>query len=463
MAKPARGNAVQLGLRPEAAYNVPPPLGTAYEWLRPRLPVAAGLTRSEEASGQVNKSGYTPAGIPGFVTGEGLSIPVPMVAPNLLPWLQHVLGSSVANGTLTKTTLEAGPPAVYQYVFEPDPDGVDRSEEILVGFPPVANYLLRGAKFGALQIAVQGAGEIPVTLSGFVSHGTRVGPSTAEAGNTGTYVKGPHLRGPLADPSAGRIWVQKVSDGPLTFKVIQAAAAPAAGDWTAAQAQTVATDADGNAVWQIALDDGLLDLGLYTSENKDPLEIVFPGDDTDHALAVNGDTWSFDPSWSLPAATYLDTTGRRYTMAHWRSFQRALGAGVWVETPMQQMTLDLAWPVTPDQGSGTRYYTGLDRDQQLAPVIQTQRRWLDTVFLERAERHDRQELRQLWEGVQLGTGQYRESVDLVMPSVGQRSRSTDAPVGAITESLELIAETDGNGAAPITATVITDRDWTPAT
>lgn len=463
MGRPARGNAIQIGLRPERSHNIPGAYGDPYEWLKTHLPVNLDLTRTEEESGQVNKSGYTEAGIPGFIAGDGASVPIPMTAGLLLPWLQHLLGSSVANGTLTKTTLEAG--EALQYEFEPDPDGIDQSVESIFGHPPVVNSLGRGIKFGTMGIGVTGAGEIPVTLGGFISHGTDLGPGEADAGNTGTYVLGPHLRGILADYEAGDVWVRVTGTAPLTFKVIQSAAAPAdPADWDTATEYTVETDpVTGEGLWQTALGATGLDLGIWTSENKDPLEVVFPGDAAAHGDAAEGDTWRFRVSWDLPAATYLPTTGRRFGMPHWRNFQRDLGAGVWVEDPLRQLTLNLAWPVTPDNGSGTRYYTALDRDEPLAPTFSVQRTFIDTTWKRRMEKHERFEVRELWEGKQLGTGQYRESVDIVAPSVGIRSRSKDSPRQKITESIDFTAETDGAGSAPITVTVITDRDWTPAT
>ena len=69
-------------------------------------------------------------------------------------------------------------------------------------------------------------------------------------------------------------------------------------------AAAVALDATGEAIWQNLQGADGLDLGFW-EENRDPLEIVWPGTAADHAALAVGDIFTFAPRASGPTPSSL--------------------------------------------------------------------------------------------------------------------------------------------------------------
>ncbi len=452
----ARGNAVLLGLGAERSFGVP---GGALVGYDPVLPLDGGLGATKIDNPQVNRTGYTRSGIPGDKGGAPYEFHHPVTAGHLLEFVQHLFRSNEADGSLVKTELEAG--EVYRYVFEPVLEGVDTSFWALMARPPVDLFLRTGIKFGEWVIPI-GEALLQVDLTGLLQHGSDLGPTEAAAANTGTYTLGPWARGPLADPAAGSVWVHVESLAPLVFKVLQAAAEPVAGDWTgAATTFQVAVDEDGEAIWQRVLSSETgLDLGVM-DEDKDPLEIIWPGTSVEHADLAVGDVFELPVSWEAPGLSTI-SGHQRFTRAHWLTYYRAVGAGAWVELQTNSGQINLSAAVEAARGNGSRYPYAVDRVGEAAPSVQLVRDYRDTVFRDRQGGHV--ETRQLLEGQQLGTGAHRESIEFVMPNAEVTGWSAPASdTGKIQETVDLVGRTDDAGSPPVTVTVITSRDWTPAT
>lgn len=443
----AAGNRALVGLAREQSFGVADPAATV-EYLRPILPLDVGLARTESAGGEVNQSGFWEAGVPGPIGGP-MNLAARFSAATMLTYLEHILGK------VTKSTLTTG---VYQYLFEPETPGKATSLWGIWGLPPVDQGLLYGIKFSQLALAIGNNTAIPARLTGTASHGTPVGLATPGGSNTGTYTMGPVLRG-LPKSTTGKIYVKvtRVSTG-LQFKVEQTAGVPS---YAGSAVDVVLDPTTLSGVFQNLQGSTGLDLGYY-AENKDPLEICWPGTAADHAdLAVN-DVFEFDPTWDLPTGiTYIG--GQRFTSAHWLNQVRALGGSTWTDFRTLTGNLTVGWPVSVDQGSGSRYAYGLDRDGIFTPTMQLVRKLTDRSFLGYLEEHERFEMKTSFLGAQL-TAAYRESVVFDWSNVAVTTQN--APVqnaNAIQETVTLRGETSDSGDLPLTVTVITDRDWTPAT
>lgn len=451
----ATGRAVVFGLGIEQRPGVP---GSALIGYDPALPVVFGLDPTEAESAQVNRSGYLRRGIPAQKGGP-FEWGHPFTAAHLVDYLQHVFRCSLGAG-LTRTTHAAG---IEQYDLEPVWPGIDTSFWSLAGKPPVEIWQVHGIRFSVLEIPIGTNVEIAGRLTGIAQHGTLLGPAEEAAGNTGTYTLGPHVRGLAKTPAAGPIWVRVESLAPLIFKVLQSAAEPDAAAWTAAAATfQVLLDADGNADWQNAQSsaDGL-DLGVW-AENKDPLEINWGGAPADHADLAVGDMFSFPVTWQAPALSLL-TGHQRFTSAHWRIRLRKAGtADPFVEVDAITGTVRFERPLEARFGNSRRYAHTLLPDALIRPTVQLQRDFVDRLFAERFERHDRLEMQLLFEGQQLDAT-HRESVTFSYPSMGITADAKPASAaGPIQETVNLVGETNDAGDPPVTVSVITSRDWTPA-
>lgn len=242
MGEAATGAQVLFGWRREQQFSVPGSEARVY--LRPVPPLSADLLRALLESPEINQSGARQASIPGAITGP-LDVAVALNAATLLEPLENILGE------VAKTELETG--AVYKYVATPNRTGANTSLDAILSKPPVARGLRYGGKLSSLTTAISSAGVIPARLAGFFSHGTSLSAATADGGNTGTYAKGPHLRGLLKKARAGEVVhvdvTRDVAGGGLQYKAERVPSSGAAPTFPGA-AQNAAYDADNKGAWQ---------------------------------------------------------------------------------------------------------------------------------------------------------------------------------------------------------------------
>ena len=451
------GAATLLGLGLERLGQWGVPKGGLIKFLA-NLPLSARLIGTTTPSGQVNPTGFRVKGVPGQKGGP-MEYGHPLTAAHFLEVFEHFLGA------VAKVTLEAGPPAVYKYTFTPDfANHKNTSFWALASLPPLIKWVLYGIMLGELAMEVGDDGVVQVRLTGEVGHGTKVGLAEPDAANTGTYPNTPWLRGVVKDKTAGSVWAYVEDPATGEFKLLQAAAKPDGAAWAAAATVfTIARNDDGLGVFQYAQSSGDgLDLGIF-NENKDPLEIVWPGTAADFANAVAGDIYEFPMpgDWDDPAMSEL-TGYTRFTVAHLITRFREEGAGTWVEKGGFTGAVGLGWPLKVARGNPSKYPTLMYREGQVAPTIELSRDLLDTFFEGAFERHDRVEAQLVFEGEQLGTGAYRESITCTYPALAIDEHEADpGDEEAVEETTTLFGETNDNGDDPITVEVITTRNWTP--
>jgi hypothetical protein len=444
----ASGANILFGLRRETSYQVPDD-SESYVWSKPLLPLNAALVRRENPSGEVNPSGWVEVGVPGAVEGP-IELSLPFTAGHVLEFYEHFFRS------VDKDTADD----VFTFIFTPDPDGTDSSFQALYSKPPVERELFYGVKFSSVSHDIGDNTPIATKLKGVISQGTRLsGPVPAEA-NTGSYDKGPFLRGPLADRTAGDVYVKVTSLGPpVQFKVEVCDGDPA--PTYPGSAHSILYDADDNGIWQNLQGGDDLDLGIW-GENYDPLEILWPGTDTEHADLDVGDVFVFQVSWADPARTYL--TGQRFTSAHLRVYYREVGGPTWIELPSQlAVSIGFELPLTVSRGTTSRYVTGLDRGTILKPTVTLNRKLANTLFRDFAELHTRLELKLEFTGQQIGTTystRERITYEYCSMSIAELARpvSKQEP---IEETITLIGETNSDGDPPVVVTVESARDWDP--
>lgn len=420
--------------------------------LDPILPVAAFAAVTESKSPEINRSGYARAGVPG-PRGGPLSLGFPLAPALLLEWLHHMLGS------VSKTEPEAG---VFQYEFEPVGLASHANTSLwgLVALDPVDRRYWFGGRAGSMVMEIGDNTAIPCRLEGLVCHGTSLGQPEAQPGNVGSYADGPWVRGVLASPAAGDVWVQitrDVAGGGVQFKVEQTPGAPT----YPGSAVDVVYNTAGSAQWQNLQGATGLDLGLWDDRNKDPLELVFPGTSVTHADLAVGDEWRMRVSWPTPALATI-VAGQRLTSAHWELQVKAVGDPAYQRQRVNSGSVAIEWAVEADRGNEGRYPYDLLRPGELAPKVTFQRSYLDRWFSDLEERHQRLDLKTGFYGPQIGSGTFRESLEAWYPSAGliKRESAISGP-STIKEQGELLGETDDAGNPPITVTVTTARDWTP--
>lgn len=245
MPEAATGSQILFGWRREQQFGVPG--SEARVFLRGVPPLDADLDRAEEESPEINQTGAKQAGVPAAITGE-VNLAVALNAALLLEPLENILGE------IQKTVIEAGD--VFKYVATPNRSGADSSFDAIFSKPPVRRGLRYGIRLSDLTTPITGAGVIPARMSGFVSHGTPLEEPQGDGANTGTYTKGPHLRGLLEDERDGETVhvsiVQDVAGGGLQWQAERVPSGGAAPTFPGA-AQDAAYDSDGNGAWQNVL------------------------------------------------------------------------------------------------------------------------------------------------------------------------------------------------------------------
>ena len=444
----ATGSAVLWAVGREKSFGVPGTSLTAYKAV---LPLDSDLLDDQTVGASVNLSGYLERGVPGPKGGKSIWS-LSLTTGAILDFLEHLLGQ------ITKTVLA---PGIYQYHFHPFRAGVDTSFFALLSKSPVLRTWLYGLKFGKLSLTIGDNTEIPVKLEGLIAHGTRMGPPVAAPANTGTYALGPHLRGILRAPAAGPVHVQVFQVvGGLQFQVEQTIGVPT----FPGPAVAAALDTTGEAIWQNLQGADGLDLGFW-DENRDPLEIIWPGTAADHATLAPGDIFTFAPpgQWTDPDLPILSGF-QRFTSAHWTIALRTAGvATTWTTMRCRKGTLDLSWPLSEERGNGSRYPYALLRDGLFAPSLKIESALVDPFFADQAESAARLEAVLAFTGRQLDAT-FRESITFTFTSARiDAAKRTAKDARTIAEEITLIGETNDAVTPPLTVEVITTRDWSPST
>ena len=443
----ATGSAVLWAVGRERSFGVPGGSLTTYKAV---LPLDSDLLDAESEGAAVNQSGYLERGVPGPKGGKS-TWSLSLTTGTILDFLEHLLGH------VTKSVLT---PGIYQYLFHPSRNGVDTSFFALLSKSPVLRTWLYGLKFGKLSLAIGDNTEIPVKLEGLIAHGTRMGPPIAAPANTGAYTLGPYLRGALRTPAAGPVHVQVTQvAGGLQFQVEQTTGAPT----FPGPPMGVVLDPNGEALWQNLQGADGLDLGFW-DENRDPLEIIWPGAAADHATLAVGDLYTFHPSghWTDPELPILSGF-QRFTSAHWTVALRTAGVATpWTTMRCRKGTLDLTWPLSEERGNGSRYPYALLRDGLFAPSLKIERALVDPFFADQAEAAARLEAQLAFTGRQLDAT-HRESITFTFASARiDAAKRVAKDARAIAEEITLIGETDDAITLPLTVEVITTRDWSPS-
>ena len=439
----ATGAAVLWAVGRERSFGIPGESLVAHHAI---LPIDADLLDSTNEGAAVNQSGFLERGVPGPKGGKA-TWSLSLTTGTLLEYLEHLLGQ------VTKTQLAAG---IFKYLFEPTRNGVDTSFYALLSKSPVLRTWLYGLKLSKLSLEIGDNTEIPVKLEGLIAHGTRVGPPVPAAANAGTYALGPHLRGALRNPAAGPVHVQVTQTaGGLQFKTEQTPDAPTF--------PGPAVDVAGEATWQNLQGADGLDLGFW-EENRDPLEIIWPGTPTDHAALVPGDTFTFHPPGLWPDPLVPTLTGhQRFTSAHWTIALRQVGAPAWTPMRARKGDLSLSWPITAERGNGSRYPYALLRDGLFTPSLKLERALIDPFFADQAESNHRLEAQLAFTGRQIDATN-RESITFTLTSARiDSAKRTAKDARTIPEEITLVGETNELVAPPLTVEVITSRDWSPST
>ena len=441
----ATGAAVLWAVGRERSFGIPGEPLTAY---RAILPLDSDLLDAETEAAAVNQSGFLERGVPGPKGGKA-TFSISLTTGAILDFLEHLLGH------VTKTEIATG---IYRYLFHPSRQGVDTSFYALLSRSPVLRTWLYGIKLSKLHLAIGDNAEIPAKLEGLISHGTRMSAPIASPTNAGTYTAGPYLRGTLRNPTAGPVWLQVARlEGGLQFKTEQTFDAPTFPGPPVNIALNSALDPTG-ALWQNLQGADNQDLGFW-AENRDPLEVIWPGDHT--TLAV-GDTFRFDlpGHWSDPTIPTL-TGHQRFTSAHWTLALRPVGTPTWTHLHARKGELTLSWPITEERGNGSRYPYALLRDGLFTPTLKIERALIDLFFANHAEANTRLEAVLTLTGRQLDSNT-RESITITFTSARiETARRSIKDPRTIGEEITLTGETDDAGSPPVTIEILTTRNWQP--
>ena len=447
---PATGARVLFGLARETnGYNEGG--SEALEFFRPILPLGIGLVPSEVDPGLILSTQVAAPSFPGPVTGA-VDLTCRAAPRDLVPFLDHLLGGC------TKANPTAG---VYSYTFVWDADLATSSFWAFRSVPPVDRQYFYGIKFGKIDLNFAANAPINAKLAGFASQGSRL-DLVQDSAVTGTYSLGPWLRGPLANAAGGKVWVKivAVTNGTstnTTFKVVQKATVPDAGEWSAAATRTVyVPSSSGVGEWQ---DTGL---GTFSGTNKDLNEILFPGTKPDHTDLAADDIFVFDSTIADPAPSYASSLDSGFGLAHLQISARGLGDSEWSEFGITGGGLSLEAPVTPRTGNGSNYYQALDRSSIFRPSATLTRGFYDRRFDDWRSQHKRFELRHLLQGPVIGSTTHHHQVEITWASASVSAQAAQVQNAAIvSETVTLVGEGNDNGDDPITIVVTTDRNYTP--
>lgn len=514
------GSSLVFGLGLEYALGIPGVQLTAYD---PGLPADGGVVPSESASGQINSSGFLRKGIPGPKSGT-FEWRHPLTMAHLLEHLHNLFGSVTKTEPETGVFQYEFVPRLVTGRVDSSFWGLVGKEPterrivhgirwsqiamaiadnveipvVLTGLPmhgtlvglaeadggntgsyalgPHIRGLLRWPELGPVHIDVtQDVAGGGIEFQVHQTDGSPTYPGTALAALYDSDGNGrwQNLHGPIKLPgtvsvSAGTAAVTGTGcrfEKYLSAGVVvvidgeQIAVASIADDDNLTLAANHTAGASGAAI------DALnRDIGLWL-ENKDPVEIVFPGDAAAHGDIDVGDEWSFavPGAWSVPAMASIGASPR-FTSAHWVVRVRVVGDSAWTEKDVETGNIGWAWSLEARRGNKSRYPWGQSRTGQIVPSVQLVRAFVDRFFADKFDRHERVELQLEFEGQRIGSGAYREGLLLEMPSAGITGAGQPvANEGTILETTDIRGETDDAGADPCTVTITTTRDWTPPT
>ncbi|MEO7795545.1 MAG: hypothetical protein ABIV06_12315, partial [Thermoanaerobaculia bacterium] len=200
------------------------------------------------------------------------------------------------------------------------------------------------------------------------------------------------------------------------------------------------------------------EIGIW-DENKDPLDLCFPGDAVAHALTAVGDYWYFPVVWGLPTPTYL--AGQRMTSAHQDNYYSTDGGSTWVDLNTLTSTITIGDPIAVDQGSGSRYPFAIDRNGQFVALLGFTRKLRDLAFRNIYETDGDLKFRTYFSGQLLAGGPNRESILFDWNRLEMVTLTDPAAnENAIVETVALRGVGGDAGEAPVKVTFITDQDYT---
>lgn len=519
MAQPATGATVLYGLRRELSPGVPD-LAQSRTYYRPAPPLAAKLVRTLGESPEINASGFRQKGIPGPITGP-LDLGFMLTASTILEPAEHIFGSVAKSEPETDifkyifTPVRVGVETTFDELLSEAPVARTRRSMgalsgFTVGFANNAPLVVRFAGlFGYdthLSAAVADVGNTGTYTEGPDVRGNLRKPRDGETLhiNTTRDIAGGGLQfkaervpdgGTATFPGAAiDAAYDDEGDGtwqnlPVAYQLTGTVSVGVGGTAVTGVGTKFLTELEVGKYLTIAGETKLIsaiasDLGAtiaahtagasavvahvlnedagYWDENYDPVEIIWPGDTTTQGDLDTGDAFSFATTWSDPSATYI--SGQRFTSAHIFLDWRRTGATTWTTVQVQSGTWAVNREVTPSQGTGSRHYFSLERDGDFMATLTLVRKYTDDTFLEFERSHESFEMRLRILGEKMGTGAYRESIEVEAGAAQVTTRT--APVAgstAIIETLNLTFNAEADGSAPIVATAYTDRDYTIAT
>ena len=444
----ATGRRIFFAIGSELADQVP-----AADWtlLDPVLPANWRATRPGVSTQTVNRAGVPARTVPGQVAWS-IGFGFPVGSSSIRPYLLHLLGSA------TRSVLAAG---VFEHTFSLAPEHPDTTLSAMVGLPPVDRNLLYGIRLRQLQITAQPGQTVQARFEGMVGHGTRVGPSEPQPANTGTH-RGPWLRGPLARPDDGDVWVQvtrTVAGGGLRWKVEQTSGVPG---WLGAEID-VATNPESPTVtpWQLVQGADSVDLG-YSGENWDPLEIAW-GPLAGLANLEVGDTFRLraPTTWTAPTLPGA-TPDLVWTHPHMLVKTRPAGStGAYYVHEREQCQLTIINNVVA-RSSRPGKYPSLYRPGDTTVQLTFTRPYTDAIFEELLEQHESLDVVvEFIGGAQIGSGHRRQlEVRLAACGIPQAQRQVQNE-GPVSESITLQMQQPQNADPAITIRTVTSTDWNP--
>ena len=378
----------------------------------------------------------------------------------LLPWLLNIAG-----GACIKDEPETG---VFRYRF----DAVQikdlvscRSFSAVLGRHPVDVIRRDGCQPASLNMASGNNQEIASRLTGFNTHGCKFGFAQAAGGNAGAYPFEPILRG-TALSHAEPIHVRVVTASPLVVRVEQSAVPT----FTGRTLDLSTVGEDGYALWEDARGADGAHLGVVVADNRNPMEIIFPGKPADHALLADGDTWTFAKPGTWQMSDYNPPSGDagtyEKTSAHFDLKVAPYGTTNWVRVGRSDnMDFVLETGAEAEYFTGSRSAGGGVRNKPTMARIGLNRSLASAYFLDAAERRHRFQAELTLKGPDIGTSHtYQDSAKFTLRYCSVEDYS--APVAsnaAIKEGFALKAKRVPDGDEPfMSVELITEADRDPS-